>query len=256
MLPELTSRRSSCINTQGLPHGVWPINPPGVWYSTRRGFSFLGTWQVTDRAVVFIDGNNWFHGLGNVGVEDRARLCYKKISQKLLGPREWIATRYYIGQVDQKANRSFYANQRSFLASLEDTDARISCHLGRIESRKSDNMAAKELRRYLGALTTKIDAVVFAELNEIAKRHCDAVVFVEKAVDVSLAVDLVTMAVRDEYDCAYVLSADGDFTPAINFVRSLGKRVFAASPLRGAQIAKAVNSFIPLGKAWFTDCYK
>ena len=211
---------------------------------------------MTDRAVVFIDGNNWFHGLGNALVEDRARLCYKKISQKLIGPREWIATRYYIGQVDQKSNPTFYANQRSFLAGLESTDTRISFHLGRIESRKSDNLAAKELQRYLGALTTKIDPTVFAELNEIAKRHHDAKVFVEKAVDVFLAVDLVTMAARNDYDCAYILSADGDFTPAIEFVRSLGKKVFAASPLVGAQIAKAVNSFIPLRKPWFSDCYK
>ncbi|MEA2161936.1 MAG: hypothetical protein QOK37_63 [Thermoanaerobaculia bacterium] len=211
---------------------------------------------MTDRAVVFIDGNNWFHGLGKIGVEARARLCYKKISRKLLGPREWVATRYYIGQVDQQSNPGFYANQRSFLASLEAADVRISVHLGRIESRKSDDLAAKELRKYLGALTTKIDPKVFAELNEIAKKHCDATVYVEKAVDVSLAVDLVTMAARDQYDCAYILSADGDFTPAIAFVRSLGKKVFAASPLRGAQIAKAVNSFIPLGKAWFGDCYQ
>jgi hypothetical protein len=78
---------------------------------------------VADRAVVFIDGNNWFHGLGRVGVEDRARLSYKKISEKLLGPREWIGTRYYLGQIDQRSNPSFYAKQRSSLAGLKATDA-------------------------------------------------------------------------------------------------------------------------------------
>jgi uncharacterized LabA/DUF88 family protein len=81
-------------------------------------------------------------------------------------------------------------------------------------------------------------------------------VFVEKAVDVFLAVDLVTMAVRDIYDAAYLLSADGDYTPAVEFVRGLGKKVYAASPLHGAQIARAVNSFIPLNAVWFGDCYK
>jgi hypothetical protein len=69
---------------------------------------------MRDRAVVFIDGNNWYHGLGTVGVRDRARLDYKKICAKLLGPREWIATRYYIGQVNQKHNAPLYAQQRSF----------------------------------------------------------------------------------------------------------------------------------------------
>lgn len=170
---------------------------------------------MSDRAVVFIDGNNWFHGLRHAGVDDRSQLCYKKISEKLLGPREWLGTRYYIGQVDPRSNSALYAQQRSFLASLTSTDDRISFHLGRIEPRQSNNEAANELRRYLGTLTTKIDPNVFAELNEIAKRHCDAIVYVEKAVDVFLAVDLVTMAVRDEYDSAYVLSADGDYTPAV-----------------------------------------
>jgi hypothetical protein len=34
---------------------------------------------MADRAVVFVDGNNWFHALCEAGVEDRARLDYKKI---------------------------------------------------------------------------------------------------------------------------------------------------------------------------------
>lgn len=137
---------------------------------------------MMDRAVVFIDGNNWYHALGTVGVEDRAQLDYQKITEKLLGPREWIGTRYYIGQINQKYNASLYAQQRSFLASLESTDPRISVYLGRIEPRSTSNEAAKEFREYLGALTTRIDPAIFAELNAIAKRHEQATVFVEKAV--------------------------------------------------------------------------
>ena len=53
---------------------------------------------------------------------------------------------------------------------------------------------------------------------------------VEKAVDVMLAVDLVAMAIRNEYEAAYVLSADGDYTPAVEIARSLGKKVYAAAP--------------------------
>ena len=210
---------------------------------------------MTDRAVVFIDGNNWFHSLGHVKVADRARLSYGKISEKLLGPRKWIGTRYYIGKVNQQSSPGLYAQQRRFLSSLERTDPRISVHLGRIEAHTADNEAAKELREYLGRLTTRIDPVVFSELNDIAKRHSHLNVHVEKAVDVFLAVDLVRMAIDDAYDAAYVLSADGDFTPAVEAVRSLNKKVYAASPQRGAQLASVVNSFIPLDSAWFSDCY-
>jgi uncharacterized LabA/DUF88 family protein len=211
---------------------------------------------VADRALVFIDGNNWYHALCEVGVEDRARLDYRKISEKLLGPREWMGTRYYIGQLSQQHSPSLYAQQRSFLASLQNTDSRISVHLGRIEPRRASNDAARELREYLGKLTTQIDPIVFADLSDIARRHAQATVFVEKAVDVFLAVDVVTMAISNTYDAAYLLTADGDYTPVVEAVRKLGKKVYAACPLSGAQLGRTVNSFIHLQPAWFGDCYR
>jgi uncharacterized LabA/DUF88 family protein len=211
---------------------------------------------MADRAVVFIDGNNWFHSLRHVGVERRILLDYRRISEKLLGPRQWVATKYYIGQISQQANPTLYAQQRSFLSNLESTDPRISVRFGRIEPRTGTNHAAEELREYLNRLTTKIDSTVFSELIDIAKRHSETTVYVEKAVDVFLAVDLVTMAINDVYDAAYLLSADGDYTPAVAEVRNLGKKVYAASPMSGAQLARAVNSFIHLDAAWFVDCYR
>lgn len=211
---------------------------------------------MADRALLFIDGNNWYHALCGVGVGERARLDYKRISEKLIGPRQWIGTRYYIGQVTQQQGDKVYAQQRSFLAQLQNTDARISVHLGRIEPRTTVNDAAKELREYLATLKTKIDPAVYADLSGIAKRHSHMAVFVEKAVDVHLAIDFVTLAITDAYDAAYLLTADGDYTPAVDAVRALGKKVYAACPLPGAQLAKAVNSFIRIPPAWFDDCYE
>lgn len=210
---------------------------------------------MADRAIVFIDGNNWYHAIREVGVEDRGRLNYSKISQKLLGPREWVGTRYYIGRMTQEISTTLYAEQRSFLANLENTDKRITVHLGRLEPRSGNNAAAKELRRYLAALKTKIDRAVFAELVDIAKRHNEATVYVEKAVDVMLSVDLVTMAIDNSYEAAYLLSADGDYTPAVAAARRLGKKVYAASPLSGFQLAQAANTFIHLPASWFAGCY-
>jgi uncharacterized LabA/DUF88 family protein len=63
------------------------------------------------------------------------------------------------------------------------------------------------------------------------------------------------MAERDEFDSAYILSADGDFTPAVRAVRAHNKKVYAASPARGAKLASAVNTYIPLRATWFLDCY-
>jgi uncharacterized LabA/DUF88 family protein len=155
----------------------------------------------------------------------------------------------------QAVNPALYGQQRSFLAGLQRTDKRISIHLGRIEQRTSKNLAAKELRAYLAGLRVQIDPAVFSALMEIAQRHIDATVFVEKAVDVMIAIGLVTMAINNVYDAAYLLSADGDYTPAVEAARALGKKVYAASLLSGAQLAKSVNTFIHLQRPWFDDCY-
>lgn len=53
--------------------------------------------------------------------------------RQLVGPGDWIGTRYYVGQVRQQGDLSLYAGQRSILAGLTATDAGISTHLGRLE---------------------------------------------------------------------------------------------------------------------------
>jgi uncharacterized LabA/DUF88 family protein len=211
---------------------------------------------MTDRAVVFIDGNNWYHSLRDAGVQDLGLLDYSKISRKLLSPRDWIETRYYIGRVKQSGNPLLYADQRRFLASLEATDSRIRTHLGRLEPRPADDPAARELTDYLSALKVRIDKSVFHDLHQIARRHRTATIMVEKAVDVMIAVDMVSMALRNAYDAAYLLSADGDFTPAVKEAKATSKKVYAASPAAGAELSACVDSFIRLDRWWFDDCYR
>lgn len=210
---------------------------------------------MDDRAVVFIDGNNWYHSIKGIRVAEIGRLDYGKISRKLVGPRDWIATRYYIGRLPQTGDKTLYAAQRRFLASIRATDTRISTHLGRLEKRPIDDPAARELRSYLANLRTRIDPLVYHDLIRIAKNHRKTTTLVEKAVDVMLAVDMVAMAERNEYDAAYLLSADGDFTPAVTTIRDSGKKVYVASPAAGAQLASVANSFIRLPREWFNDCY-
>ena len=171
---------------------------------------------MNERAVVFIDGNNWYHGLrDHLKLPNISRLDYAAISRKLLRGREWMGTRYYVGRIPQQQSGRLYANQRRFLSRLVASDRRISCHLGRLEQRAVRNEAAEDLSRYLGQLDIRLPSQVYCELMAIALKHSKQRVLVEKAVDVQLAVDIVMMGERDEYDAAYLLSADGDFTPAV-----------------------------------------
>lgn len=208
------------------------------------------------RAVLFIDGSNWYHSLKSSGINGSGELNYAKIAQKLVGPgRTWVGTRYYVGRVNQHEEPGLYADQRRFISKYEAADPRNSSHFGRLETRPYTNQAAADLRAYLGGLKVRIDPQVFRELSALAKRHTNIPVTSEKAVDVMLAVDMVMMAQRGEYEAAYLLSADGDYTPAVGAVVALGKRVYVASPNKGAQLAGVATTYIPLTAAWFGDCW-
>ena len=69
--------------------------------------------------------------------------------------------------------------------------------------------------------------------------------------------DMVMMAAKDEYDSAYLLSADGDFTPPVLEAQKLGKKVYSVSPqgLYSSALVRVFQSFIFLDKNWFKDCY-
>lgn len=124
-----------------------------------------------------------------------------------------------------------------------------------MERRYASEGAARDLSAFLRETTPGVDPPSRAALQSIVDAHTGTVMHVEKAVDVMLAVDLVVLADRDEYDTAYVLSADGDYTPAAKHVRSRGKRVFAVSASSGAQLAAVVDKFIRLKPDWALDCY-
>jgi uncharacterized LabA/DUF88 family protein len=211
---------------------------------------------MPERAILFVDGNNWYHGLKKAGVSSQGRLDFARVAEKVVGPRLWSGTRYYIGQVSQTGNTRLYADQRAFVARFLAQDKRHSVHYGRLEPRPVKSDAAAELLQYLGALTEKIDPTVFKDLVAIGNKHKVGSVMVEKAVDVMLAVDLVTLAEENAHDTAYVLSADGDYTHAVAVVRRKGKKVFALAASHGAQLAHAVNSFIHVKADWFDDCYR
>ena len=55
-------------------------------------------------------------------------------------------------------------------------------------------------------------------------RHPDKT-YHEKGVDVRLAVEMIRYARQDIYDTAYLVSSDTDLVPAVEEVRSLGKKV-------------------------------
>lgn len=78
---------------------------------------------------------------------------------------------------------------------------------------------------------------------------------IEKGVDINIAVDMLRLA--NTYDTAILVSADGDFSPAVEAVKDLGKHVENAH-FRGEHpyhLIKACDKFIALDKKILKDCF-
>jgi uncharacterized LabA/DUF88 family protein len=227
-----------------------------------RGFSSLSVHSallspdVHQRAILFVDGSNWYHSLRRNSVPAPFELDYAKVSQKLLGPREWVETRYYIGAVPESWNAQAHADQHRFLDQLGKTDPRITIHLGRLEPRSEPNPLASILRDYVKTTSHALPEDGRSHLRKLARQHATVMTLKEKAVDIMLAVDLIRLGSENRYDAAYILSADGDFTPAVEAVRATGRTVYAASPDMGYALRNVVKTFIRLERPWFLDCYR
>lgn len=147
------------------------------------------------QAYIFIDGNNFYFKLR--ALTDRLDRKYKPMDFNFRTFSEWLAKPnsvegifYYIGAVSQQENneksKKLYTNQQRLLRKLQRQKASV----------------------VLGHLI----------------RHPDKT-YHEKGVDVRLAVEMIRYARQDKYDIAYLLSSDTDLVPAVEEVRSFGKKV-------------------------------
>ncbi len=74
--------------------------------------------------------------------------------------------------------------------------------------------------------------------------------FIEKGIDILIATDMVSLAFRNAYDTAVLVSGDSDYVPVIEEIQSLGKRVENASFKRESSynLRKVCDEFIELDK--------
>lgn len=145
------------------------------------------------RVAVFIDGSNLYFAVKD-GLRRQDNVDVEKLSNKLVGSRELVRIYYYnappLPQEDPEVRRAQQAfrDRLGYINYLQRRDGRLVQRTFKLECPK-----CKEAIEY--------------------KRH------IQKGVDTRLAVDLVTLAVRDYYDIGILISGDGDFTDAVNFVK-------------------------------------
>jgi uncharacterized LabA/DUF88 family protein len=142
-----------------------------------------------ENVVIFIDGANLLHGLSDDF--DRIDVDFELLAQKLVGDRRLSRVYYYTALPNQNRDKERYQKSQKFLNALNKKPY-FKVVLGRLETRPNG-------------------------------------IYVEKGVDIALAVDMLDLAYHNIYDTAVIISGDGDFSKAVEVVQRMGKHIENAS---------------------------
>lgn len=158
-----------------------------------------------ERVSIYFDGSNFYHKLKSkeISIKNTSRFDYAKFAKWLAKEREIVSIRYYVGVVKDKT-----------------TDKKVQ-------------KLIKEQQKLFSYL--RQSGLVVKEGYLVKSGGF----FHEKGVDVKIAVDLLVGSYEDFYDSAILVSSDNDLIPAINKIKSSGRKVeyigFANQPSFGLQ---------------------
>ena len=142
------------------------------------------------RVAVFIDGLNMRYRLDECQWYVDPDVLY--LAERLAGNRQLVGAFYYVASPNQEhLGKVKYWHETEYLRRV-DSQPGVDVRYGYMASRRTPQGTPY---------------------------------WIEKAVDVQLASDLIYLAATDQYDVAVIVSADGDLCPAIRAARALGCRV-------------------------------
>lgn len=180
-----------------------------------------------DRVCIFIDGSNFYHALKEAGLP--VSVDFGKLAVEFTGPRKHVHTYYYNaplvsprpGEPDFAERDRLRRAQQRFLYAL----------------------------RFIPNLTVRLGRL---------QRLPDGS-YVEKGVDIMIAVDMLTLAFKDRYDVAVLTTSDGDFAHAIETVKfETGKTVELrqVSGSKAEALIKAASEYHPIERDVIERCLK
>ena len=150
-------------------------------------------------AIVFIDGNNWYHNVKSIVKKPRA-LDFWKLSKLVCDNfgLELSGVRYYNSIPHIDLGEENYYKHMVFLAGLK--------------------------RKEIVVNTCRLKAI----------RDKGVKIWVEKGVDVMIASDMIDLClVKSSCDVCILFSGDADFLPAMRLIKNQGREVITVSVSRG-----------------------
>jgi len=203
------------------------------------------------KAIVFVDANNWYHNLkrwfkpSDIDIKKVIDLIAKE--KKL----DIIEIRWYASIPDIEDNKINYMQHMKFLSSLSKRGINVI-------TRKLQRLSTKELKKKREDLLNSWDLckickpIVEASFLDIADHNQK-----EKGIDVWIAIDMVKEAIKENLDCAVLISGDSDFVPAFELIEEVGREVLSCSVPGGySNELRQKFPFIILNKEKLNKCMR
>ncbi|MCX6800625.1 MAG: NYN domain-containing protein [Candidatus Diapherotrites archaeon] len=178
--------------------------------------------MTSKRAMLFIDGNNFYHNLRASNISPSS-IDFLKLSEVVCNKfhTSRVKTIYYNSSPSIESGQQAYYDQMRFFGELQNLP-KFEVKLRKLQKHSNAEVIRKAHERVDALiLCSKCKPIVRAEFAETIKRSK----YREKGVDVSIAIDMVALAYSNDYDVCILLSGDADFIPALELVQLLGKEV-------------------------------
>lgn len=173
-----------------------------------------------EKVAIYIDGSNFYFSIKDTF---NFRIDLEKFCKKLVQSDELVKINFYIAPVDQIENPKAYAQQQSFFERLKSI-RKLNLIFGRLEKRRKDG----------------------------------EIYHIEKATDVNLALDLALDAQKGEYDKAFIISNDGDFSGAVSaavgFKRKIIYVAIGSNKSISYHLKKVASATFRINKEFINDC--
>lgn len=128
---------------------------------------------------------------------------------------------------------------------------RMNYYIGTVDATR-DPSVAKGQQKFLG----KMRQVPYVTVKQRPLTYKKGIP-VEKGVDILIATDMLTGALRNCYDTVILVSGDGDFAPVLEEIKREGKQIENAtfSSCRSDALVNASDLFIELTKGDLKGCF-
>ena len=144
---------------------------------------------IPERIICFVDGFNLYHALISIGVNHYKWLDLRTLFTRLTRSKSEIVTQLYYFSAYPTWKPDSYFRHRQYVAALVSTG--VIPIMGQFKNKP----------------------------KECKQCHAKWVSHEEKETDVNLALALLDLAYKNQYDHAFVLTRDSDIAPAIHKVK-------------------------------------